>query len=197
MQTNGGEIGPSNHRKAATVIFNGPSRLLWKDYKFPGWVIGCNYAYRDWPLTHCWAVDRMTVAHIRGELEKQSLPCEFWTKESSLELPPEWQHMKTPGIDSGSAAVAHALQLTDREVIVIGCDGVLGGCHETAYEFPWHPGTPTEKAHRRHAETLEQLQKANPDRLFLVSDQQSTRFKTVSKTQAQELLNKYTANEGL
>lgn len=191
MQTNGRTGGSANHRQAATVIFNGPSRVEWLGSKFPGWVIGCNYAYRDWPLTHCWAVDRMTVAHIRGELEGKALPCEFWTKESTLELPPEWRHKKTPGIDSGTAAVAHALELTEQEVIVIGCDGVLGGSHETAYHFPWHPGTPTEKAHRRHAETLEQLQKANTNRLFLVSDLQSERFKTISKTQAQELLNKY------
>lgn len=179
------------------MIFNGPSRQEFRDYEFSGWVLGCNYAYRDWPLTHCWAVDRMTVAHIRGELEGRTLPCEFWTKETSLELPQEWHHRPTPGIDSGTAAVAHALTLTSGPVIVIGSDGLLGGSHETAYQFPWHPGTPTEKAHRRHRETLEMLVRQNPHRIFLVWPHPSEQFKTISKSQAIELANKYRANEGL
>jgi len=181
-------------RTPATVIYNGPSRESWRDYHFPGYVLGCNYAYRDFRLTHCWAVDRMTVAHIRGELENKPLPCEFWTRESVLELPPDWNHMKTPGIDSGSAAVAHALELTSAEVIVIGADGVLGGSNDTAYTFPWHPNGPNEKTHRRHSEYILTLQQRNP-RILIVSDIHNPQFKTISKLEALEVFNKYTANE--
>lgn len=181
-------------RTPATVIFNGPSRESWRDYQFPGYVLGCNYAYRDFQLTHCWAVDRMTVAHIRGELENKPLPCKFWTKESSLELPPDWHHRPTPGIDSGSAAVAHALELTSAEVIVIGADGILGGSNETAYTFPWHPQGPTAKTHLRHREYTLTLQQRNP-RILLVSEQAHSDFKTISKLEAMTLFNKYTAKE--
>lgn len=181
-------------RTPATVIFNGPSRESWRDYPFPGYVLGCNYAYRDFALTHCWAVDRMTVAHIRGELENKPLPCEFWTKESSLELPPDWHHRTTPGIDSGSAAVAHALELTTAEVLVIGCDGILGGSNETAYTFPWHPTGPSPKTHLRHREYTLTLQQRNP-RIVLVSEHTHSDFKTISKLEALRLFNKYTAKE--
>ena len=181
-------------RTPATVIYNGPSRESWRDYPFPGYVLGCNYAYRDFALTHCWAVDRMTVAHIRGELERKPLPCEFWTRESVLELPPDWQHMKTPGIDSGSAAVAHALELTSAEVIVIGADGVLGGSNATAYTFPWHPAGPNPKTHLRHSEYILTLQQRNP-RILIVSDILNPQFKTISKLEALQVFNKYTANE--
>ena len=181
-------------RTPATVIYNGPSREQWRDYSFPGYVLGCNYAYRDFALTHCWAVDRMTVAQIRGELEKKPLPCEFWTRESVLELPPDWQHRPCPGIDSGSAAIAHALDLTTAEVIVIGADGVLGGSNATAYHFPWHPNGPTAKTHRRHSEYILTLQQRN-DRILIVSDIENPQFKTISKSQALDLFNKYTANE--
>ena len=181
-------------RTPATVIYNGPSRESWRDYPFPGYVLGCNYAYRDFALTHCWAVDRMTVAHIRGELERKPLPCEFWTRESVLELPPDWNHMKTPGIDSGSAAIAHALELTSAEVIVIGADGVLGGSNLTAYTFPWHPAGPNPKTHLRHSEYILTLQQRNP-RILIVSDIVNPQFKTISKDEARQVFNKYTANE--
>ena len=181
-------------RTPATVIYNGPSREQWRDYSFPGYVLGCNYAYRDFALTHCWAVDRMTVAQIRGELENKPLPCEFWTRESVLELPPDWNHRPTPGIDSGSAAIAHALDLTTAEVIVIGADGVLGGSNDTAYHFPWHPNGPNEKTHRRHSEYILTLQQRN-ERILIVSDIENPQFKTISKSQALDLFNKYTANE--
>jgi len=181
-------------RTPATVIYNGPSRESWRGYVFPGYVLGCNYAYRDFALTHCWAVDRMTVAHIRGELEYKPLPCEFWTRESVLELPPDWQHMKTPGIDSGSAAIAHALELTSAEVIVVGADGVLGGSNDTAYTFPWHPAGPNPKTHLRHSEYILTLQQRNP-RILIVSDIVNPQFKTISKLEALQVFNKYRANE--
>lgn len=196
MRTDAQRYPMSKDRTPATVIYNGPSREQWRGYDFPGYVLGCNYAYRDFKLTHCWAVDRMTVAHIRGELENQPLPCEFWTRESSLELPPLWNHRPTPGIDSGSAAIAHALELTSAEIIVVGADGVLGGSNATAYTFPWHPQGPTAKTHRRHSEYILTLQQRN-DRILIVSDIDNPQFKTISKLQALELFNKYTANEGL
>ena len=108
----------------AVVIYNGPSRAVIQGLKFPGSVVGCNFAYRDFDLTHCMAVDLMTMAAIRGELEDKPYPCEFWTKTSSLELPEPWQQRPQLGIDSGSAAIELALTLTRGPVIVVGADGV-------------------------------------------------------------------------
>lgn len=158
---------PTNPSAPAVVIYNGPSRVLWMMMRFPGPVIGCNFAYRDWPLTDCVAVDRMTVAAIRGELEHQDLPCRMWTKETNLELPPGWQHRPTPGIDSGSMAVSLALDLAHR-VIVIGADGVCGGDTGTAYEYRWHGENKKRTIHHRHRQTLVELTKSNPGRISVV-----------------------------
>lgn len=181
--------------RPAVVIYNGPSREIWKAFSWPGWVIGCNFAYRDWPLTHCWAVDRMTVAAIRGELENQPLPCEFWTKETVLELPPQWYHRPTPGIDSGSAAIAQALDLTDREVIVIGADGVCGGNTNTAYHYPWHGNSTKRNIHHRHRQTVIELTKHNPGRIKLVWDQPVDQLEIVDVPSAKNILTKYTITE--
>lgn len=179
----------------AVVIYNGPSRLAWRGFSWPGYVLGCNFAYRDWPLTHCWAVDRMTVAAIRGELENKPLPCEFWTKETVLELPPQWQHRPTPGIDSGSAAIAHALTLTDREVIVIGADGVCGGDTNTAYQYPWHGKNTKRTIHHRHRATMQELTKLNPGRIKIVWPQAVDCLETIDFDQALSIITKYTDNE--
>lgn len=154
----------------AVVIYNGPSRLLWRDFPFPGVVIGCNFAYRDWPITDCVAIDRMTVAAIRGELENSEIKFNLWTKLSNLELPPGWQHRSSPGIDSGSMAVSLALDLSDL-VIVIGADGVCGGDTSTAYEYRWHGENKKRTIHQRHRQTLVELTRNHPDRITVIWDQ--------------------------
>jgi hypothetical protein len=179
---------PSN--TPAVVIYNGPSRAVFLHHEFPGYVLGCNFAYRDFKLTHCWAVDRMTVAAIRGELETLPMPCEFWTKLSVLELPPDWQHAETPGIDSGSAALQHALKLTDREVIVIGCDGICGGATTTAYQYPWHGNSNKRHIHHRHRNTVLELHTQNPNRIKLVWPHALSDLDTIDHDQAIDLIHK-------
>lgn len=179
----------------AVVIYNGPSRAVWQGECFPGWVIGCNFAYRDFDLTHCMAVDRMTMAAIRGELENQPYPCEFWTKTSSLELPEPWQQRPQLGIDSGSAAIELALTLTDNVVIVVGADGVCGGDTHTAYQYPWHGNSNKRNIHQRHARTVIELTKLWPGRIKLVWDRPVEGLETIDFHQALDILNKYTTTE--
>ena len=179
----------------AVVIYNGPSRAVWQGESFPGWVIGCNFAYRDFDLTHCMAVDRMTMAAIRGELENQPYPCEFWTKTSSLELPEPWQQRPQLGIDSGSAAIELALTLTDNVVIVVGADGVCGGDTHTAYQYPWHGNSNKRNIHQRHARTVIELTKLWPGRIKLVWDRPVEGLETIDFHQALDILNKYTTTE--
>lgn len=173
------------------VIYNGASRLQWSWDHPRHLVFGCNFAYRDWPLTHCWAVDRMTVAAIRGHDEYPDSTCEFWTKQTGLELPPRWQHRPCPGIDSGSAAVSHALSLSLAPVIVIGADGVCGGDTDTAYDYRWHGPNAKRQIHHRHRQTLIELSQENPGRIFLVWDHPVDRLQTISLAQAKSMFDKY------
>lgn len=179
-----------NPSAPAVVIYNGRSRVLWMMMRFPGPVIGCNFAYRDWSLTDCVAIDRMTVAAIRGELEHQALPCRMWTKESNLELPPGWQHRPTPGIDSGSMAVSLALDLSDR-VIVIGADGVCGGDTDTAYVYRWHGENKKRQIHHRHRQTLVELTRNHPGRISVVWPEPVEGLDCVTVEQAKIELGKY------
>lgn len=172
----------------AWVIFNGPSRELWRGYEFPGPVWGCNLACFDWPLRHCWVVDRMTVAMIRGREGYDQLACEFWTKQSPLELPPRWGHLPIPGIDSGSAALKHCLDTHPGPVIVIGADGVLGGDHETAYAYPWRHSQPTETIHLRHRRACLEVVQQHPDRVIWAWPQPDPDFRTKTQAEILELL---------
>jgi len=149
------------------IIFNGPSSRLWLDHAFNGPVLGCNFAYRDFPLTACFAVDRFTVAAIRGESHPD---IEYWTKQSSLELPPGWLQQTIPGIDSGTFAMQHAYQhYPDMRKIIIGADGILGQDHTTHYQYNWRgKNQPHPKTHSRHRKTvLELLEKYNQPTVFI------------------------------
>ena len=179
----------------AVVIYNGPSRAQFQGVKFPGAVVGCNFAYRDFDLTHCMAVDRMTMAAIRGELEDKPYPCEFWTKTSSLELPEPWQQRPQLGIDSGSAAIELALTLTRGPVIVIGADGVCGGDTHTAYNYPWHGNSNKRNIHSRHARTVIELSKLDPGRIKMVWPTVVEGLETLDFDQALALIHKYTTTE--
>ena len=178
----------------AVVIYNGPSRLEWRGQQWPGRVIGCNFAYRDWPLTDCVSIDRMTVAAIRGELEGRPLPCEMWTRDSNLELPPGWQQRAAPGIDSGSLAVSLALDLCV-QVMVIGADGICGGSVDTAYEYRWHRHNSLRQIHQRHRRTLQELTKGHPGRISVVWPNPVEGLDIISREQAQQRLDKYLISE--
>lgn len=153
-------------------------------------LIGCNFAYRDFPITQLVSVDRMTVAAIRRELGDQP-PWPCWTKQSSLELPPGWQHLPTPGIDSGSFAVWLALS-QGHEVLVIGADGICGGSTVSSYHYSWHPPNPQRQIHRRHLQTLRNLTEQHPGQIKVVWDQEVQGLETVQINQALEILGKYT-----
>lgn len=188
---------PKDQQAPAVVIYNGPSQVVWRGFRFPGLVWGCNFAYKHFDLDYCWAVDRMTVAAIRGDLERKPYPCEFWTKETSLELPPQWQHRHTPGIDSGSAAVNHALDVYSGPILIIGADGVCGGHCETLYQnlYPWHANGSKANIHQRHRQTLYELNQKYPGRLRVVWDHAVDGLETMTVDVAKSFLNKYHITE--
>lgn len=170
-----------------TVILNGPSREPWLDFTFPGPTIGCNYAYRDFVLFHCCAIDRMTVAHMRGDMDPT---CTYWLRKGPLEVPPGWLEYEPPGIDSGSMAIDLACHLYSWPVLVIGGDGILGQRHETAYEYPWHRRPPDAKIHQRHRQTVEEIVKNRSNLIVFVSEQPDPYFNTITMEQAYKLLKK-------
>lgn len=183
----------TDHRhEHALVIYNGPSRDTFKGLKLSCPVIGCNFAYRDFAVTDLVAIDRLSVAAIRREFAGDQYAFRCWTKPSSLELPPGWQEFPNPGIDSGSLAVALALSMAD-EVVVIGCDGVLGGSRHTAYEYKWHGNQRNTRIHDRHAQTLMRLRRENPERIHLVWDQEHS--ETIGISEAIQRLGKYVITE--
>lgn len=144
-------------------------------------------AYGDWPLTHLVAIDRMTVARIRGEFPGEMPGVELWTKQSSLELPPGWRHRPAPGIDSGSLAVAVALEYPD-PVIIIGADGVMGGATASAYDYPWHSRVKKPHIHQRHRSALVNLHKQHPGRIRVVWPLPDPDLETIPLEQAKLLL---------
>lgn len=180
---------PATQSTPALVIYNGPSQLEFRGIKLPDLVIGCNMAYLDWSLTHCWAVDRMTVAKIVKDLGAGPYDCEFWTKRSVLPLPPNWQHQDIPGIDSGSAAVNHSLQLTSGPVYVIGADGVCGQETTTIYEqhYLWHGRGQKKNIHQRHKQSLAQLTKQHPGRIRVAWDQPVEGLEIIPKQELKSL----------
>lgn len=166
--------------KTIWVILNGPSSGQWRDYEFVGPVFGCNFAYRDFPCTDVFAVDRVTVAHIRGD---QPAGVYFCTKRSGLELPPGWDHLPTPGIDSGSFAIEQALiRYPHRRLVVIGADGILGQDHHTQYAYPWRRGQqPTAQSHITHRNTvIGLLEKYKPNYVF-ISDRPDPQIRTQTR----------------
>lgn len=135
----------------------------------------------------------MTVAHIRGDPLYTQQTCEFWTRESSLELPPGWQHQAVPGIDTGSAAVNHALTVVSGPVMVIGADGVCGRVTETVYQndYVWHGRGSKKGIHQRHRRTLVELTERWPGRLKIVTDQPQQGLDTVTVAAVLSLIDKY------
>lgn len=167
-------------------MLNGPTSQQWRTHiRQP--VIGCNFAYRDWPIHTLVAVDRMTVRAIRQDIGDQP-PWPCWTKLSSLDLPPGWQHRSAPGIDSGSMAMSIALDLAQK-IIVIGADTVTGTSTETVYSnlYTWHARNPRRRIHQRHRRTIIDLVRQNPGRFLFVTDEACEDIETVGFEQALEL----------
>lgn len=171
------------------VVFNGPSSLEWRNILLPNPVFGCNFAYRDFDLEQCFAVDRMTVHNIR----KDNPRCVLWTKQSNLnlELPEGWRAAPTPGIDSGSFALEQAMiQYPDREKIIIGADGILELETRTVYEYSWRQGyTPREKTYRIHRKTIKELLERYHQRVRFVSEQPSQHVETINRADTLRKIN--------
>ena len=166
--------------QAALVRYNGDHSRAYRGLRWSNLSWACNWGFRDHPVDYCWAVDRWSVADIVKD-HKDRYPCEMWTRESRLPLPASWQHRPIPGIDSGSAAVKHALDITEGPVVIIGADGVCGGSRTTVYDYPWHRHSrQKETIHRRHAQTLRLLDQQHPGRIILVWDQPVEGFTTLA-----------------
>lgn len=163
------------------IIFNGPSNRQWISHRFKGPVFGCNYAYRDFPVTDLFVADRMCVHSVRKDpLRPDGIHC--YTKQSPLELPPGWRQKPTPGIDSGSFALEQAfVRYPKHQHIIIGADGILLQNHESVYEYQFRNGmSPREIPHKRHRKTvLELLELYQPNYAF-VSDEQDPEIKTIT-----------------
>lgn len=164
MARSGGSEIPDRHHRAL-VIYNGPSQKAWQGRVSSPVTVACNWAYLDWPCTDLVAADRLTVAAIVKAGQPQ---CRLWTREGGLPLPLGWSSSPSPGIDSGSLAVAIALTLAE-EAVVIGADGVLGGDHSNLYQYPWHRSPPSERIHLRHRQALIKVTQENPGRVLVHS----------------------------
>lgn len=186
MSTNGNATTRDRSQTDIVLILNGDSSRAWDgaQFKFP--LVGCNYLYRDYKLTHCVAIDRMTVAHMRDDADAN---CSYWTKTSPLPLPEGWLEWQPPGIDSGSMALDLVLNLYPLAAIwVIGADGVLELPSTTRYYYSWHPNGPSEHAKTRHRATWRQLIQKHDRDIWFVSDQVNDFFKTRTVKQAKEYL---------
>lgn len=187
----------SSEFHTSIVILNGPSRLSWTDHTFHAdTIVGCNWAFKDWPLTDCACVDKTMVTAINEYFNGSARPCEFWTKNHPQALP-DWHHRSIPGIDSGSYAIEIALLRNQNPVLVIGADGILGGEHQTAYHYPWENKEPTARVHAIHRQSVVKLNRQHPNRLTFVWPQLDPDLKTQPFDQAKMLLAKYSIPEDL
>ena len=166
--------------KRIWIIFNGPSSKQWQGFNFDGPVFGCNFAYKDFPCTDVFAVDRVTVAHIRSN---QPSNVYFCTKKTGLELPLNWHDLEPPGIDSGSFALEQAfVRYPQRHAVIIGADGILMQDHNTNYDYPWRRGQqPTQNSHQTHRNTvLGLIEKYKPNYVF-ISNQPDPQLRTQTR----------------
>lgn len=157
------------------VIFNGPSSSRFHGVPNTGIIYACNYAYRDFPVTYLYAVDRIAVHNIRKDRPR----CECWTKKSPLELPHGWNHAPTPGIDSGSFALEQACLRETGRLVIIGADGILGLDSTTNYDYHWRTHQPSQRIHQRHRTTVEQIIDCyNPNYVFITNKKDTLRTMT-------------------
>jgi len=126
------------------VILNGLSNQALKGFDFAdNAVFGCNYAYRDWPLTHLVCADARVVEEVNNETKQ------FMNRYTKLPRYRTWgwQTQSWPGNDSGSYAIDLALNLYNNKVIVAGADGIFGFGHQTSYTYSWRPAGPRPKVY--------------------------------------------------
>lgn len=161
------------------IVLNGPSSKQWQDYKFRGPVFGCNYAYRDFPITDLFVVDRICVHNIRTDVQfPGGINC--YTKETNLELPPGWRHMPTPGIDSGSFAIEQAfVRYPKHRHVIIGADGILKQDYTTVYNYEFRNGTQTRQSvHERYRKTVLELLVLYQTNYIFASDNKDPEIRT-------------------
>jgi hypothetical protein len=163
----------------AWTILNGPSSQQWRNYKFKGPVFGCNYAYRDFPLTDLFVADRICVHNVRIDpLFPGGIHC--YTKESPLELPHGWRQQRMPGIDSGTFAIEQAfIRYPNHKHVIIGADGLLQHNYETVYDYHFRKGASTRRSvHERYRKTLIDLLVLYHKDYIFISEHKDTEIRT-------------------
>lgn len=169
---------------AVFVFGNAPSIQQWNGFT-PHPSIGCNFAIRDFDFDHLVAVDRMTIASIRGWIPRPNT--RYWCKTSVLETPEGWTAFDIPGIDSGSAALQLAINLYPGErIIAVGFDGVLGGENRTNYHYPFRQtDQPAEAIRKRHRLTVVELSRQAD--IEFVYEELDRELKTISYDTARRI----------
>lgn len=166
----------------AWTILNGPSSQQWRNYKFKGPVFGCNYAYRDFPITDLFVADRICVHNVRIDpLFPGGIHC--YTKQSPLELPPGWRQQTMPGIDSGTFAIEQAfVRYPNHKHVIIGADGLLEQNYETVYDYHFRNGATTrESVHKRYRKTVLEILDLYRTEYVFISDTTDTEIRTQTR----------------
>ena len=168
--------------KTAWVILNGPTASQFEGLN-PHPLVGCNYAYKDWELDHCVAVDRLCVYNIR----KDPHPDIDWiTKDGvKIDTPPGWRLLKAPGVDSGTLAIEVGLEIADR-VVVMGADGIMNGSNINRYYYHWHPKGTRAGRHGRFRKTAIELNTREPNRIWFAWDSQDPELQTMPIERAKQ-----------
>lgn len=139
----------------AVVIGNGPSRLRFTGFKFPT-VIGCNHAYTDFNLTHCVVWD----GKVSKTIDPQQTASVKFYKPGFADH--GWHTLPHELENSGAAAIALALELTQGPVLCWGFDGLLGGSTETAYEYGNRLPQLTSQQQQKHNQAIHQVCENQP-----------------------------------
>lgn len=164
----------TDQRVAAVVIGNGPSRSRFTGFKFTP-LIGCNHAYRDFKVTHCVVWDRSQIKNHRPEtMKKEHQGVKFFTPGPSV---PDWHSLHNHWGDSGTAAVALALELFEGPILCWGFDGCLGGSTSTAYDYDNRPRLLPENKQQLQKQRLYQVCKDRP--VYFAWYQSHSEFRTV------------------
>jgi len=168
------------------VILNGPSNHLMRGFDFADSIVfGCNYSYRDWPLTHLVCADVRMAEAVDKETRH------FFNRYTKLPKYKNrgWQVEAIPGNDSGSYAINLALDLFDDPVIVIGADGLLGGDHTTVYTYPWRPLGPRPKVYDSFRPSVFKAIANREDRIVFLTNE-PTRIQLPTQSY-EDFLNEY------
>jgi hypothetical protein len=190
--TDRGDKEITNSTETAWVILNGPSASQFEGLN-PHPLVGCNYAYKDWNLDHCVAVDRMCVHNIR----KDPHPDIDWITKAGVKIdtPQGWRLLTAPGVDSGTLAIEVALELAPR-VIVMGADGIMNGSNKNRYYYHWHPKGTRPGRHGRFRKTAIELNTREPNRIWFAWDSEDSELQTMPMERVkQEIINSQWQNQ--